>query len=102
MPNHDPYCIYYGTQLKADKCVDCNRIADVRRDTLNQSNDTWDEEVSAAVSANSISLRNTIYTDVENFYDYWADEMSSDAHEWIRDILDIIKGIPYNYPKDEE
>jgi len=94
---HDKYCLYYGTQLDRTNCVDCKRIDDIRKDERGSELDL--KNVHTRVEANT---RNQIYTDVDNFYEYWADEMSSDARDWIKDILDIIFGIPYDYLKEEE
>jgi hypothetical protein len=35
--------------------------------------------------------REQIIADVITFYNYWQDEMSSDAREWIDDILNMIR-----------
>ena len=97
MSKHDKYCLYYGTELDHTNCIDCKRLADVR-------NDERGSAVDLANVSNFIEIqtRNLIFQDVDNFVEYWADEMSSDAQDWARDILDIIKGIPYDYPEGEE
>lgn len=96
MTEHDKYCLYYGTQLNSENCVDCKRISQVRDDAVGGIADTL-----ALSFRIENSVRNQIFTDVDNYYEYWADEMSSDAVEWVTDILNIIRGVPYNYPMGE-
>lgn len=35
--------------------------------------------------------RELIYNEIVKFYKFWDDEMSSDAREWIDDILNMLR-----------
>jgi hypothetical protein len=97
MIEHDKYCLYYGTHLDPTNCVDCKRLTDVRKDERGKK-----VNPAQAITLSAINTRNQIFTDVDNYYEYWADEMSSDANEWVQQILKIIMGEIPDYPMEEE
>jgi hypothetical protein len=48
----------------------------------------WQEGYNALMA----TLKHKI-KEVETFVQFWEDEMSSDAHDWVTDILDILRGV---------